>query len=93
MSARVPPRKLLPVVVKLPTTVEEACDMEPPVRVESPVTASVPPVERLEALKVVPFHVSAVPEVMRVPSKKLMPFVTWVDVAVPPWAMEKMPEM
>ena len=60
-------------------------------RVESPVTPSVPPVDMLLAENVVPFHVMAVPEVMRVPSKKLTPSVTWVDVAVPPFAIGRIP--
>ena len=42
--------------------------------------------------KTVPLKVRAVPEVMRVPSKKLMPLVTWVVVAVPPFAIPRVPE-
>ena len=42
--------------------------------------------------KVVPLNVSTVPLVIRVPSKKLMPLVTCVVVAVPPFAIPRVPE-
>jgi len=49
--------------------VEEAYETRPPVRVESPVTPRVPPVEILDAANVVPLNVSTVPLVIFVPSK------------------------
>ena len=49
--------------------------------------------EMLEAVSVVPLNVRAVPEVMRVPSKKFTPLVTWVEVAVPPWLIPRIPKV
>ena len=41
--------------------------------------------------RLVPSNVSAVPEVMEVPLKKLTPFVVWEVALVPPLATAKVP--
>ena len=75
---------------ELPDTHETNCGVVDPAVADC--TESIPHGVEVPRPRFVPLNVSAVPEVIRIPSKKFTPLVTWVEVAVPPLAIGKIPE-